>query len=112
MFFDDSHVFFAGTGRAGAVECGRSDGRGRRAACRLEGTARGRGHVRGAEALCQGRGEQVREEVQTVRCVTTAWRCAAVAGRVHSTAITHGYGTVQCAVPHAGTPDASRLRRS
>jgi len=38
----------------------------------VEGTARGRGHVRGAQTLRQRHGEQVREEVQAVQRVTPA----------------------------------------
>jgi len=62
----------AGTRRDRPVEHGRRARNGRRAARRVEGTARRRGHVRGAETLRQGHGEQVREEVQVVRRVTSA----------------------------------------
>lgn len=65
-------VCIAGTRRAGPVEHGRRARSGRRAARRVERTARGRGHVRGAQTLRQGHGEQVREEVQVVQRVTPA----------------------------------------
>lgn len=65
-------VIAAGTRRDRSVEHGRRARNGRRAARRVEGTARRRGHVRGAETLRQGHGEQVREEVQAVRRVTSA----------------------------------------
>lgn len=63
-------VVCTGTRRGVVAEHGRGTVCGRRAARRVEGTARGRGHVRGAQAVRQGCGQQVREEVQAVRGVT------------------------------------------
>lgn len=71
-----------GARRAGAVEGGRGDVRGRRTPRRVEGTARERGHVRGAQTVREGRGEQVREEVQVVRRVTGDGRAGAAALRL------------------------------
>lgn len=54
---------FTGTRRTVAVVNDQGVYRGWRAPRRVEGTARGRGHVRGAQTLRQGCGEQVLEEV-------------------------------------------------